>query len=738
MRWAWCLALALAAAAAAQDSGVESTAVAPPPVVTPPLPPSNPAPEQQPAPPETAPEAPAPPATPPGAGTVVPTRPDNAAPNNLESKEPPRTLGAPPAAGTVARHPAKGKKSAHARREEAAQARGAAPDTGRLLNVDYVNEPILNVLRSIGTAYGLSIVPDSDLGDVKVTIHLEKIPVLEGLDQICSSHGLDFVRTGDVFHVQRHKEIVQSVLQMHAGKMSVDVKNAPVREFLREFGEKTGINVVPGQGLDGTVSGQLRDVRPLDGLKALMAANNFSVHIRSGVYLVEAEEGAEPANPAFPGRRRFLPGAGGNGDVDVHDGKVTLTCHNSALADVVREIAEQAGLNYSVISDLSGTVNAQMRDVPVEEALAHILTGTRFTFINRQGTLLVGDRNPNTPSGQALSGADLVFLKYTRAENALKLLPKALQDNATVVKEQNALLIAGTGEDIEQAKEFIGKIDLPTPQVMLEVVVVEYNLQHTAQFGVAAGKSSNEGPNLNVETSLSGVRDAFQQGSFRGAIGILPPTFDLSLNALESEDRARVLAEPKITTLNGNKAQLQVTRTSYYEVSSVTKDGFQNNDFRAIDDGITIELTPWITQHGDVNVDITPTIKTAGQAVSNSPAPITNRSISTNVDLMDGETIALGGLITSQEDSQRKFVPILGSIPLLKWLFSYHQDLKVTTELVIYVTPHILRPEQKGVNMAQEFKAMDRRNGQVKPEDIIPVPTPAVAPKRAAPDSSQP
>ncbi|MEO7423573.1 MAG: hypothetical protein ABI036_00195, partial [Fibrobacteria bacterium] len=108
-----------------------------------------------------------------------------------------------------------------------------------------------------------------------------------------------------------------------------------------------------------------------------------------------------------------------------------------------------------------------------------------------------------------------------------------------------------------------------------------------------------------------------------------------------------------------------------------------------------------------------------GQAPGNAPPPITNRSITTNVMLRDGETIALGGLISSKEDNRREFVPILGSIPLLGYLFSWRKALTTTNELVIYVTPHILNPETQSVNLEEEFESLDRRSGFLKNSDFF-------------------
>jgi type IV pilus assembly protein PilQ len=608
-----------------------------------------------------------------------------------------------------------------------AAAKTSAGNGGNLLNVDYVDEPILDVLRAIATAFKLSIIPDKDLGDVKVTIHLENIPVIEGLEKLCKSHGLELLADGSVYRVRKTRENAFSIIEVRNRRMNLDVQNRPIKDFLRELVEKTKINIVPGQDLRGLVTGHLKDVDPIDGFKALMAANAYDVRLKNGVYLVEngdstgqdnsyARHGRRMGGPGYPGGQ-----GGGNADVDVHEGKVTLNLNNASLGDALREIAEQAGLNYTIIGDVSGNVNAQLKSVSVDGALSALLNGTRYAFIRKDGTLLIGDRNPNTPSGQALSGAELVYLKYIKAENIEKIVPKSVPaENIKVIKEQNAVLISGTNDDIELVKTFIEKVDVPTPQVLMEVVVVEYTRDKTSEFGIQAGANANSGININGYGNMSGVQRKWSQGSWTGLIGIRPPNFELSLKALEAKNKAKILSMPKITTLNGNKAELRVSKTSYFPVSSVNKDGFQNLDYRTVDDGIVIELTPWVTKHGEVNVTIAPSVKTTGAAgSSNVPPPVTNRSISTNVMLMDGETIALGGLIKSQEDNTRSFVPILGSIPLLGYLFSSTSNATLTSELVIYVTPHIINPETESVNLEEEFESLDRRSGFLKDGDFL-------------------
>ncbi len=616
---------------------------------------------------------------------------------------------------------AKGKKAGNGLRVPANRTKNSAKNSETMLNVDYVDEPVLDVLRAIATAFKLSLIPDKDIGDVKVTIHLENLPVIEGVEKLCRSHGLEMLVDGNVYRIRKTRETSFSMLEIHEKLMNLDVQNRPAKDFLREFVEKTRINIVPGQDLVGHVTGHLKDVEPLDGFKALMEANNFVVRLKNGVYLVENGDPTDQNGAVRHPRSNqgFTRQGSGRADIDVHDGKVTLNLNNASLTDAISQIAEQAAMNFTLIGDISGNVTAQFKGVGLDDALSALLLGTRYAFLRRNGTLLIGDRNPNTPSGQALSEADLVYLKHIRAENIEKILPKSISpENIKVIKEQNAVLISGMADDIAQVKSFLAKVDISTPQVLMEVIVVEYNRNQGSEFGIENGLSKQK-PSIDITGSMSGITRQWTKDGFQASIGIKPPNFDMNLRALESKSKAKILSMPKITTLNGNKADLKVSRTSYYKVSSVTKDGFQNNDFRTIDDGISIEITPWITKHGEVNVTISPSIKTSEVGDGETPPRVTNRSINTNVSLMDGETIALGGLLNSTQDNVRSFVPILGSIPLLGYLFSWRSANTSTQELVIYVTPHILDPNAQNVNLEDEFISLDHRSGFLQNSDFI-------------------
>ena len=177
-------------------------------------------------------------------------------------------------------------------------------------------------------------------------------------------------------------------------------------------------------------------------------------------------------------------------------------------------------------------------------------------------------------------------------------------------------------------------------------------------------------------------------GAF-GKVGILPDRFEVELASLEENNMAEVLARPRLTTLNGNKAELNVTNTVYYLVSQVSADGFPITDYRSFNDGISLELTPSVTSSGSITLEVSPEIKTAGRSSGDGPRDISTRNLKTTVVLKNGETLCLGGLRHRNKTEVRSAVPFLGSLPLIGHLFSYVSEEENESELAIFITPEV-------------------------------------------------
>jgi type IV pilus assembly protein PilQ len=601
------------------------------------------------------------------------------------------------------------------------QPKAAKPSEPQAMSFDCKDLDIRDVIRTISTGYNLSIVMDPTISG-KVTVHFVDVPVIEGLSQIVGQLNLEIAKEGNVYQVRKKTDEQHSVIQYIRGKLTVDVQNNDVRDFLKELSSKTAISIVPDAKVNGKISGKLFEVNLEDGLRALLEGNGFDVTKRKNIYNVTVGGESNPSMPMQP-RRPGSPNGRSAFNVEYSDGKITVDVSNGDLEDVVKAIAEQSGIQIVTYGSLRAEINAKLDNIPLTEALALLLGGTNYTFIQKDSIILIGDRNPMSQSGQALSKSELIHLKHIKADIVPQILPKNIQvQNVKVIKEQNALLVTGTSEDIVNTREFLNTIDVPTPQVVMDVLVVEFSRQLDRNFGMSFGTNSKEAhygfsyPYLSLNLNKAGAVGVFKELS--SSLVRLPSDFFLKLNLMESQDKAKVLAQPSITVLNGNKASIDVSTTEYYKIQTTT-DNTTNLQFRPITFGITLQITPWISEGGQITVEVAPDIsnsigKTEGD--QGGYPSVFKRSASTTVRLNNDQTLVLGGLIRSDVHNSQSKVPILGDIPILGNLFRTSHKNNQQTNLVIFITPHIVK-DSASINLGKELEKMDRDQQKIFMKD---------------------
>ena len=544
------------------------------------------------------------------------------------------------------------------------------------VTLDFVDVALSEVARTLSLAYGTSILTD-DAGDVRVTFHLEGVSLFEGLTSLCASHGLDLVLEGRVYHIRRSR-VQNGTIALTDSGVVIDVKNMNVREFVKEFGLNTGVNVLADYDVDGVVSGNLRRMVPEMAFRVLMESNGFKVRGERGCLRVSRAKTGNALNGS-PDAEVSVERAGDFYSVDLQ---------SAPLKSVLKVIAEEAGLNLAVYGDLNETVQMSFKDVSLPELLASLFRGSAFTFRLDSSSLWVSEEG-----AKALADVQVFPLKYVSPEKAMAQLSKFLKGselNVSEYREQNALVLGGSPRAIARAAELLKMVDVPQMQVTLACVIVEFRKGRGFAIGVRSGATRNVGErDIQVRGFFDFLgKDISKSGAF-GKIGILPDRFELELSSMEENNEAKVLARPRVTTLNGNKAELNVTNTVYYLVSQVSADGYPITDYRSFNDGISLELTPTMTQDGLITLSVSPEIKTAGRSTGDGPRDISSRNMKTTVVLRDGETLCLGGLIRKNKTEVRSAVPFLGSIPLLGRLFSYTSEEEDESELAIFITPSV-------------------------------------------------
>jgi general secretion pathway protein D len=307
----------------------------------------------------------------------------------------------------------------------------------------------------------------------------------------------------------------------------------------------------------------------------------------------------------------------------------------------------------------------------------------------------------------------------------------------------NSLLVFATRQDMATIKEVVGKLDVLLSQVLIEAVIIDYELGHTFNFGVSAAqnpKSFSGGTNgilgagginngqsfYNFATGLLGGSNATTSASsafgntLPGGLsyfGNIGPNWDVAVQAAETDNHASIIQRPRIQTSQAKPAQFFVGQTIPY-VTSTYNSGVANyggNSYSQMSVGVELDVTPFINPDGlvvmDINQEIDDVIPNQSQDIGGGVSvPETDkRTLSSEIAVRTGDTVMLGGFIKNQKSTIKNGVPFLQDIPLLGYLFSSHSDSKQRTELIVLMRPTVLKTPELAA--AQAVKEQQRLPG---------------------------
>lgn len=564
------------------------------------------------------------------------------------------------------------------------------------VSLDFVDAEIQEVARSVSLAYGVPVLVDGGIED-KVTFHLDGVGLLEGLSTLCSTLGLEVFRDGSVLRIRRQVDHGENYFRITDSLVTLAVERRDVRDFIRDFSANTGLNVLAAPDVSGEISGRLSAVPAVTALRTILEIHGFRVRRDADCYRVERSrnssaladgaggKGGAGANGAPPADAKTVP------DIVVEDSLYSVELDGTPLDVFLKEFARVANLNLVLYGEMRETSQMRLERASLTALLNALFRGSRYTFALDSNTLFVSERGAKN----ALSVTELYPLKYASPETLIPRLGTLLPGAGFVVseaKEQNALMLRGSPSEIAEAREILDRLDVAALQVTISCVIVELKRGNNFEIGLHSGATRKTAENdLGVRGFMEFLgKDVSGSGAF-GKIGILPARFEMELAAMEESNKAEVLARPRLTTLNGSKAELNVTNTVYYLVSQVSADGYPITDYRSFNDGISLELTPTVAQGGSITLNVSPEIKTAGRSSGDGPRDISTRNLKTTVVLNDGETLCLGGLVRRSKSEVRTAVPFLGSIPFIGRIFSYVSEVEEESELAIFITPEVRR-----------------------------------------------
>jgi len=289
--------------------------------------------------------------------------------------------------------------------------------------------------------------------------------------------------------------------------------------------------------------------------------------------------------------------------------------------------------------------------------------------------------------------------------------------------ESSLLLLSYSPQMKSRIEPMIAELDQPPPQVMIQVLMAEVSLDNNFELGMEFAmqdllfsENAYEGPNGTIH----GGDFDFIAGTDVGAAGsgglggfsfsVTGEDFNFLLRALQTEGRMEVLSRPSIMVRDGDEAEIQVgSEIPVVTDINITSTGSVTPAVNYRDVGIGLTVTPIINPDGYVNMEIEPKIDSVGESSVSIASGVTlptfnTREVSTSVTVRDGETIIIGGLIkTEQTDSENK-APLLGDVPVLGNLFRAMNKEKSQTELLIVLTPKVIRTPSDARNVSVEMR----------------------------------
>jgi type IV pilus assembly protein PilQ len=426
--------------------------------------------------------------------------------------------------------------------------------------------------------------------------------------------------------------------------------------------------------------------------------------------------------------------------------RLTLNFQDIDVRSVLQLLADTSGQNIVVSDSVSGNLTLRLQNVPWDQALDIVLRTKGLDKRRQDNVIIIGPTEELATREKAELAAhkevqelspthsEFMQVNYAKVADLAKLITSTGGKNSmlsprgslSVDERTNTLLVQDTSDKLADIRRLVQILDVPVKQVLIEarIVIVSDTFERDlgARFGVSAASSLTGGPNslLAISGNNQATNSILAGGVPTKATSVLPATtldnryqvntpaantngsfgvsllagsylVDLELSAAQNEGKSETVSSPRIITANQKQATImQGVEIPYQESAS---SGATTTQFK--DAVLKLKVTPLITPDNRVILDLDVSDDSVGQQVTSatggSVPSIDTRQIITQVLVNDGQTVVLGGILDTTKSRSANKVPFFADIPVLGYLFRSTTDINNKTELLIFITPKILR-----------------------------------------------
>ncbi|GAB3471992.1 tetratricopeptide repeat protein [Massilia terrae] len=428
---------------------------------------------------------------------------------------------------------------------------------------------------------------------------------------------------------------------------------------------------------------------------------------------------------------------------------VSLEFREAPLRQVFEVISRQSGLNFVFDKDVRADARTSifLRNSTVEAAVYYLLmTNQLERQVMDRNTILVYPNNPAKLKDYQELAVKTFYLAYGDAKSVSASLKAIVKSRDIVVDEKlNLVIVRDTPDAIRLASRLVALLDVPEPEVMLDVEVLEVQHSRIVDLGVTwpasvsfAPLTTGDGHALTVD-QLRGLN-----GSTIGVAGVAA-----TVTARKDDGDSNILANPRIRVRNREKANVVIGEKLPIITTTVSPGvgGFASESVTYADVGLTLNVEPTIHLDNEVaikvSLEVSNVIDSSSTKSGSTVYRIGKRSAATLLQLKDGENQVLAGLIRNEDRKSGSKLPLLGDVPLVGRLFGTTNDSSDRTEIVLSITPHLVRNLARPSADAAYFAAGTDASLRNRPETVPPPvqpsqPAPARAPTPQIPQMPQP
>ncbi len=527
----------------------------------------------------------------------------------------------------------------------------------------------------------------------------------------------------------------------NAGKVTVkggkatftaDWRNAELKDFLKGMSAIIKKNILVDESIKGrkiTIISQkqvdVKDAYPF--MKSILESQGFGlIEENDLVKVVKLKDALAKSNIVRVGRD-LIP------EEDLKDSRI------------ITQVVPVYHANASDLEPLLKRMTSPDTDIIVYKSSNTLLINGSSSDINKLIKLVEKLDQRTEGPGTVVSSGDIHIytLEYSEAEKLTNVLTKLdmpviesrIQDpnkpqqrgekiKAVAHKDSNSVIITATKEEWNEIQKIIKTLDSPRKQILLEVLIVElssndlndfgidwrvrqtYNAQFNSGLALQGGLIDSKGRPTQINT-LSGFSLGFLKPGSPQIIGIL--------NANQTNENFNVLSAPQILTMDNQEAEINVgqdvpVRTQSRNAGLGGANAVTVDNFEYRPTGIKLKFTPHINKNDKINLELYQEVKNIAGLPTQGGNPIFNkRDVKTTITVDNMQTIVIGGLISSDKQKKITKIPLFGDLPILGYLFRRTTNQLVKTNLMVFITPHILNSRVRADKITAEKRIQQER-----------------------------